>query len=146
MVTTAGIAAVERGIRVTVEDSIATLMIDQPGSRVNVMNIAFIEDLEHALDALPGDVRGLVVASGKEGNFIAGADLEQVRQAPTADDASEQVRRLHRALNRLADLPYPTVAAINGAALGGGLEVALACDWRVCVATARSMRWCMVRF
>jgi 3-hydroxyacyl-CoA dehydrogenase/enoyl-CoA hydratase/3-hydroxybutyryl-CoA epimerase len=120
-------------MQVAVEDSIAMLTIDQPGARVNVMNVAFIDDLERALDSLPGDLRGVIVTSGKERNFVAGADLEQVLQALDSPAASEQVRRLQRALNRLAELPFPTVAAINGPALGGGLEVALACDWRVCV-------------
>jgi 3-hydroxyacyl-CoA dehydrogenase/enoyl-CoA hydratase/3-hydroxybutyryl-CoA epimerase len=133
LVTAERAKVAETGIQVTIEDGIATLRIDQPDSKVNVMNVGFIDDLERALDGLPGDLRGLVVTSGKENNFVAGADLEQVLQAPNAEAASDQVRRLQRALNRLAALPYPTVAAINGAALGGGLEVALACDWRVCV-------------
>lgn len=124
----------EASVRVDIDDGgIATLTIDQPGQKVNVMNVAFIEDLEAAVNELPRDLKGLIMRSGKEGQFVAGADLEQVLLAPTAREASEQVRRLQRTLNRLSDLPYPSVAAINGPALGGGLELALACDYRVCV-------------
>jgi 3-hydroxyacyl-CoA dehydrogenase/enoyl-CoA hydratase/3-hydroxybutyryl-CoA epimerase len=115
------------------EDRIATVWLDQPGEKVNVMNITFIDDFERAVNGLPPDLTGVILASAKESNFVAGADLEQVLQATSAEDASEQIRRLHRILNRLANQPFPAVAAINGPALGGGLELALACDYRVCV-------------
>lgn len=126
------------GIQVTLDKQglggapVATLVIDQPGRKVNVMNVAFIDDLERALDSLPAHLAGLVVTSGKEGQFLAGADLEQLLQATEPAEVAEQVRRVHRVLARLAALPYPSVAAINGPALGGGLELALACDYRVC--------------
>lgn len=123
-----------RGVTVTIdEDGIATLLIDQPDSRVNVMNVRFIEELQEAVEALAAnrDLTGVVVTSGKVGQFVAGADLEQVLEAASAEEASEAVRQLQRALNRLAALPCPSVAAINGPALGGGLELALACDYRV---------------
>lgn len=122
------------GITITVDaDNIATLLIDLPSSKVNLMNLQFAEEFERAVGELAANrsLRGVIVASGKEGQFFAGADLEQVLQASTPDEASEVVRRLHRSLNKLASLPCPSVAAINGPALGGGLELALACDYRV---------------
>lgn len=122
------------GVRVTVDgQGIATIVIDRPGEKVNVMNLEFIEDFERAVAELGPDLKGVVLTSGKEGQFVAGADLKQLLQATRPEEAAELVRRLHRVLNRLESLPYPSVAAINGAALGGGLELTLACDYRVCV-------------
>ncbi len=118
---------------------IATILIDQPGRKVNVMSMAFIEDMERAVDDLTPDLKGVIVASGKPDQFVAGADLEELLRATHPEEAAAQIRRLHRVFNRLADLPYPSVAAINGSALGGGLEVALTCDYRVCVETQSSI-------
>jgi len=116
-------------------DGVAVLTIDQPGSKVNVLTRELWTDLEAAIDSLSQrtDVQGLVIASGKPGVFIAGADLKLLGDAPGPNDL--QVRAFIglglRVLEKLESLPFPTCAAIDGAALGGGLEVALACDCRV---------------
>jgi len=120
-------------------DGVAVLLIDQPGQKVNVMHSVFIEELEHAMNELAPDLRGVILASAKADQFVAGADLEQLLQATRPEEPAAVVRRLHRVLNRLAALPYPSVAAINGPALGGGLELALACDYRVCVESQRNI-------
>jgi 3-hydroxyacyl-CoA dehydrogenase/enoyl-CoA hydratase/3-hydroxybutyryl-CoA epimerase len=128
------VEAPQQGLTVHVgEDGIATVLIDQPGSRVNIMNLQFIQELERAVDELERNraIAGVIFASVKEGQFVAGADLEQILEARTPEEASEAVRRLQRTFNRLEALRYPSVAAINGPALGGGLELALACDYRV---------------
>lgn len=128
------VEAPQQGLTVHVgEDGIATVLIDQPGSRVNIMNLQFIQELERAVDELERNraIAGVIFASAKEGQFVAGADLEQVLEARTPEEASEAARRLQRTFNRLEALRYPSVAAINGPALGGGLELALACDYRV---------------
>jgi len=117
------------------EERGATIVVDQPGSKVNVMNVVFIEAFTDAVGRLEPDLKGVILKSGKSGQFVAGADLKQLLQASTPQEPSDTVRRLHRALNRLEGLPYPSVAAINGPALGGGLELALACDYRVCAET-----------
>ena len=90
-----------------------------------------------ALDARLTDLerqapRGLVIASAKEG-FIAGADVREFAQVRTPEEALPFVRAAHAILERLERLPCPTIAAINGYCLGGGLELALACRYRVCV-------------
>lgn len=117
---------------VHIEDGIATLLLDQPGSPVNVINLELLEGLEHALDEVEhGGISGLVVASAKRGQFVAGADLKQIGLAAEPEEPAHLARRYQRILNRLESLPVTTVAAINGPAMGGGLELALACDYRV---------------
>ncbi|MGH2447384.1 MAG: 3-hydroxyacyl-CoA dehydrogenase NAD-binding domain-containing protein [Chloroflexota bacterium] len=125
------------GITLRREGDLGICLIDLPG-KVNVIDEPFVDAFEQALDELPNDLRGLIVTSGKDTQFIAGADLRQLVAARAEGDRGMEhleniVRRLQRSLNRLATLPYPTAAAINGAALGGGLEVALACSYRVVV-------------
>jgi len=113
----------------------AVLTIDQPGSRVNILTSELWTELESAIDSLMPrtDVKGLVIASGKPGVFIAGADLKLLANAPGPNDFEVRAFIEHglRVLQKLEALPFPTCAAIDGAALGGGLEVALACDCRV---------------
>jgi enoyl-CoA hydratase len=119
--------------RLTVTDGVGRLVFDQPESRANVLSTALWTDFGHALDELAHrpNVSGLILESAKPGIFIAGADLKELGGADPGG-----VRALielgHRVLATLEELPFPTVAAIDGAALGGGLEVALACDFRVC--------------
>jgi enoyl-CoA hydratase/carnithine racemase len=115
-------------------DGVAVLTIDQPDARVNVLTRQLWEDLEEAFDSLAhrSDLKGLVLASGKPGVFIAGADLKLLASAPAPNDPAVRdfIELGLRVLEKLESLPFPTAAAIDGAALGGGLEVALACDAR----------------
>jgi enoyl-CoA hydratase len=121
-------------VRVAVrDDRVAVLTIDQPGAKVNVLTVALWDELEAALDALAlrTDVAGLVIASGKPGCFIAGADLNLLATATPGDPAVKTfIAQGLRVLAKLEALPFPTCAVIDGVALGGGLEVALACRYR----------------
>lgn len=116
------------------EGGIGQITLDQPDSRANTMNQAVLGELEQLLTQLRGrsDLRGLILRSGKPGMFIAGADL---RELGSAQADPEQTRFfVGRGLNILAgfeELPYPTVAAIEGPCMGGGLELALAFDFRL---------------
>ncbi|MFK0170515.1 3-hydroxyacyl-CoA dehydrogenase NAD-binding domain-containing protein [Streptomyces sp. NPDC090306] len=117
------------------EDHVVTLVLDDPGQSANTMNAAFIDSLDAAvehLEARRDTLRGVVVTSAKK-TFFAGGDLRDlIAVTPsTADRAFEAGMRVKRALRRLETLGVPVVAAINGAALGGGYEIALACHHRV---------------
>ena len=117
-------------------DGVAVLTFDQPGSRANVLTTQVWLDLEAALVEVANrsGVRGLILASAKPGIFIAGADLKLLADATGPNDPSvcDFIALGTRVLARLEAMPFGTCAAIDGAALGGGLEVALACDAIVC--------------
>lgn len=124
-------------VRVEVRpDAVAVLTFDQPGGRANILSAALWSEFEAAIDSLAGrtGLQGLVLASAKPGIFIAGADLKLFLNLPGPNDPTCLALIEHglRVLAKLEALPVPTCAAIDGAALGGGLEVALACDYRVC--------------
>lgn len=112
-------------------DRIAWLTFDKPGASANSLSRAAMEELDQQLAAVArANPAGLVLVSAKSG-FIAGADVSEFGQVRTPDEAVPSIRAAHAVLQRLEDLPFPTVAAINGYCLGGGLELALACRHRV---------------
>lgn len=115
------------------EGGLAHLVFDDPERRINVLTVAAMGDLEAALAELESrpDLKGVVLRSGKEGSFIAGADIDAIGSITDPAEAVALVRRGHAAFSRLAALGAPTVAAIDGVCVGGGLELALACDSRV---------------
>jgi enoyl-CoA hydratase/carnithine racemase len=116
-------------------DGVAVLTFDQPGSKANVLTRELWTEFGEALAGLATrtELKGLVLASAKPGIFIAGADLKLLASAPGPNDPEVRafIEQGLRVLEQLESLPFPTCAAIDGAALGGGLEVALACDKRI---------------
>jgi 3-hydroxyacyl-CoA dehydrogenase/enoyl-CoA hydratase/3-hydroxybutyryl-CoA epimerase len=113
------------------ESGVARIVMDRPDDPVNAIDVRFMEDLAGAIAAARNArPRGLVVASGKTSQFVAGADLSLLR-GTSQSDIERASREMQRVLDELAALPFVTVAAINGPALGGGLEIALACDTRI---------------
>jgi 3-hydroxyacyl-CoA dehydrogenase/enoyl-CoA hydratase/3-hydroxybutyryl-CoA epimerase len=113
-------------------DGIAWLSFDKPGTSTNVLSRATLIDLDaHLQELRKQPPRGLVVRSAKTSGFIAGADVREFVQLSSADQAFELVRAAQGILDGLEALPCPTVAIINGFALGGGFELALACRYRV---------------
>ena len=115
------------------QDSVAVLSLDVVGAPVNTLSLALAEELRVIFDEIERDsgVAGAVLISGKADNFIAGADIEQFLEFKTSEDAEQASYTGQKMLSRLERLRVPVVAAIHGACLGGGLETALACAWRV---------------
>lgn len=122
------------GLRVERRGSgVVLLTLDFPGDTVNTLRESFAEDFLAVLDSLDADdtARAVVLASAKKESFIAGADIGMLQSATSAGRAAELSRTGQRATSRLAHHRLPVVAAIHGACLGGGLEIALACRARV---------------
>ncbi|RMI27574.1 MAG: fatty acid oxidation complex subunit alpha FadJ [Calditrichaeota bacterium] len=120
--------------RVEKEDGVAVVWLDQPGEKVNKLGPYMLEEFRTLLDDLEShdEVKAVVLISGKPDTFIAGADLDKLLELRHTPGAVEDLSRQgHQLLNRLASSRKPVVAAIHGAALGGGLEVALACHYRI---------------
>jgi len=119
------------GVTVEVETGVAVITIDRPEVR-NAIGFATADELGGALDeVLESDAAVLVVRGGGERAFVSGGDLKELSAIRSHDDAVGMARRVRRLLDRVADFPLPVIAALNGHALGGGAEVAIAADIRI---------------
>lgn len=116
------------------EQNIAWLAIDVPNEKMNTLQAAFADEMTEIFAQLKDSsgVKGLIVHSLKPDNFVAGADVRMLEACKSAAEAESLASQGQTLFQELSDLPYPVVAAIHGPCLGGGLELALACDYRVC--------------
>lgn len=115
------------------EDGIAVITLDQPGEKVNKLNEELIDEFRELLDEFEDDdsIEGAVLVSGKEENFIAGADVEMLKNKDAPEGIEELSRTGNELLLQLENFDKPVAAAIHGACIGGGNEVAMACHYRV---------------
>ncbi len=119
------------------EDDILWLVFDQNGATVNTLSQATLTELDDVLGKIENEsAKGLVLRSAKPAGFIAGADVGELRAAKNAADIEVSLTQAHAVADRLERLKLPTVAVIHGYCLGGGLEIALACKYRIAVDNA----------
>lgn len=126
-------------VNLTIEGEIATLTLNNPG-KLNAINLAMWQQIAAAVQQVGNDdgIRCLVIRGAGKDAFAAGGDLEEfVTDRATLEQALHYHGQVAEALNAIADCPHPTVALINGACIGGGLEIAGVCDLRIAGETAR---------
>jgi enoyl-CoA hydratase/carnithine racemase len=129
-------ATVESPLVLTKADGIATVTLNRP-DRMNAVNMAALAALREAIEALYVDreVRAVIVTGAGDKAFCAGADLKE-RAGMSPDQVRLFLKHIRGVMDDLENLPKPVIAAVNGLALGGGTELALACDLRVAADTA----------
>jgi 3-hydroxyacyl-CoA dehydrogenase/enoyl-CoA hydratase/3-hydroxybutyryl-CoA epimerase len=120
----------------TSDDGIAWLCIDKADGGANVLSGDVLRELHQLIEPMAAQPpKGLVIHSGKSNGFVMGADINEFTTIANPEQAYKLIRLGQQVLDQLEALPCPTVAAINGFALGGGLELAMACDYRIALET-----------
>jgi enoyl-CoA hydratase len=117
-------------VRLDLDGGVAVVTIDRPSAR-NAIGLATMDELEGALDAASEGASALVLRGGGDRAFVSGGDLKELAGIRTREEAVAMAVRMRRLCDRIATFPAPVVAALNGHALGGGAEVAVAADIRV---------------
>lgn len=123
------------------KNGVANLVFDLPNEKINKLSGEVLLELEKALNVIDGNkaIRLLLISSNKKNIFIAGADISEIKDLKEEEDALAKVAYGQNVLDRIADLRIPTIAVINGACMGGGLELALACDYRIGVVNDKTI-------
>jgi enoyl-CoA hydratase len=123
------------GVRLAIDAGVAVITIDRPAVR-NAIGFATVSELDEALAAIESSAAAavLVIRGGGDRAFVSGGDLKELATVRTHEQAVEMASRIRTVLDRIASLPIPVIAALNGHALGGGAEVAVAADIRIAAA------------
>jgi 3-hydroxyacyl-CoA dehydrogenase/enoyl-CoA hydratase/3-hydroxybutyryl-CoA epimerase len=128
-------------LTLTIEkNGVANLVFDMPNEKVNKLSTLVLQELEKAINVIDGNkaIRVLLITSAKKDIFIAGADINEIKAIYDIKDALEKVSQGQNILTKIAQIKIPTIAIINGACLGGGLELALACKYRVAISNEKT--------
>lgn len=124
-------------LRLEVVSGVATLSIDRPGAR-NALALQTMAELDQALETVRRErARVLVIRGAGDKAFCAGGDIKELGQMRSEADAAAMAHRMRATLDRIPQLAIPVIAGLNGDALGGGAELAIACDFRIAAAHAR---------
>lgn len=116
------------------DDRVGIITIDVPGEKVNTLKAEFVEQFQIMFEKAQqvSGLKGLVIVSGKPDTFIAGADISMIANCQIQEEATALAEKGQKLFAQIANYSLPVVAAIHGACLGGGLELALACHARIC--------------
>ena len=118
-----------------IKDGIAIVTIDCPDGKVNKVSSGLLDEVAGILNDINNDqsIKGMVIVSGKEDNFVVGADIDELKGMQTTEEVIAYISKGHAILNNLENMRIPVVACIQGNCLGGGLELALVCSYRMAV-------------
>lgn len=121
------------------QDGVIWLYLDVSGENVNTLSTAVLSELDSLLEGLESQSpRGAAIISGKTSGFIAGADVKEFTRLDGREDALNLIKRGQGIMDRIEAVPFPVVAVINGFCMGGGTELALACDYRIALDDPRT--------
>lgn len=125
--------SIQESIRIVPKGEVALVEFDLIGEKVNKLSSPVMARFKEVVDELRGSsYKAVVLISRKSKIFIAGADIEEIKKINSKDEFLKVLEQAHGILNSMEDLPMPVIAAIHGACMGGGCELVLACDYRIC--------------
>lgn len=121
-------------INLEIKQNIATLTFDLKDEKINKLSFEILKEFDEKLNQIKEDssIKALLIDSAKKDIFIAGADIKEIEKLKDEKEVYDSLMEVHEIFNKLENLEIPTIAYINGACMGGGLELALACKYRVC--------------
>ncbi len=122
-----------------INDDIAELIFDMKKEKVNKLSIEALKELDEVLDdVIKSKFKTIIIKSAKKGIFIAGADIKEIEAMNKHDDVIKLLNNGNKILNKISYLKQTTIALIEGACMGGGLELALSCDFRVAIESEKT--------